>query len=115
MKKLSTTKESPLKEPSLTTMQSKPKLNTFPRKLNKPLLNTNQLKGPGKEFNIYPLKLKLSTTQNEKSMLPDKEENTFKLAMLTQEKLSQGDTKLKHMLLEDLTMSAEEVEFKEEQ
>ena len=115
-KRSSTAKEFQLKGPSQTTMQLKPKLNTSPRKLNRLLLNTNPSKGLGKEFNISLLKLKLSTTQNEKNMLPDKEENTFKLAMLTRTKLSQGETiELKHMLLEeDLITSAEEVEREED-
>lgn len=78
MKKLFILKESQLKELSLIIMLLKPKSNTFQRKLKRPLLNMSQLKEPGKEFNIYQLKLKLSTTLREKNMLLDTEELSIK-------------------------------------
>lgn len=87
------------------------------------MLNTNQLKKSGKEFNISPLRLKSFTTQNEKSMLLDKEDNISKLAMSMEDKFPQDkflqditpqqliQSKL-HMLLEQLqTMSVEEAEL----
>jgi hypothetical protein len=46
-------------------MPLKLKLNTFQRKLKKLLLNTNQSKESGKEFNIFQYKLKSFITQKE--------------------------------------------------
>jgi hypothetical protein len=71
-KKLPELKESPSKEPSLTTTLLKPKSNTFPRKLKKLSLNTNQLKESGNEFNTCQSKLKSSTTLKETTTLLDK-------------------------------------------
>ena len=70
-KKLPSMIESQLKELSLTIMLSKLKSNIFLKKLKKLLLNMNQLKGLGKEFNIYLLKLRLFTILNVKDMLLD--------------------------------------------
>lgn len=88
MKRWCTTKGFQLKERLLTTMLLKPKLNTFPRKLNKLSSNTSPSKEPGKEFSIFLLKLKLFTIQKGKNMLPDKVENTFKLDTSTKTKLT---------------------------
>lgn len=65
MKKSPELKEFQSKEPSLIIMPLKLKLNIFQRKLKRPSLNTNQSKEFSKEFNIYQLKPKLSTTQKE--------------------------------------------------
>lgn len=50
----------------------------------------NQLREHGKEFNIYPLKLKLFTTQSDKNKLSVKEEDILKQIKLifTQQELS---------------------------
>ena len=69
MKRLFTLKEFPSKKPSPIIMLSKPKSSTFQKKSKKPSLSMNQSKELGREFNIYPLKLKLSTTQREKNTL----------------------------------------------
>lgn len=50
-------------------MLLKLKFNIFQKKLKRPLFNINLFKKHGKEFNIYPLKPKLSTTLKEKDML----------------------------------------------
>ena len=82
----------------------------------------NQWNEPGNEFNISPLKLKLSTTQKGKNTLLDKEESTFKLAMSRRaqflgvtslEESQVGTTKLPPTTQEDHTTSAEEVEFED--
>ena len=64
-KKFIELKEFHSKEPSLIIMQLKLKSNIFQKKLNRLLLNMNQSKKLGKEFNIYQSKLKLFTTQKE--------------------------------------------------
>lgn len=73
-KSLNTTKSLEMKEFQLKKslpiiMLSKLKLNTFLKKLKKLLLNMNQLKKFGKEFNIFQLKLKLFTILKEITML----------------------------------------------
>lgn len=78
MKKLQELKEFQSKELSLTIMQFKLKLNIFLNKLKRLLSNMNQLRGHGKEFNIYPLKPKLFTTQRDKNKLSVKEEDILK-------------------------------------
>lgn len=50
-------------------MLLKLRFNIFQKKLKRPLFNINLFKKHGKEFNIYPLKPKLSTTLKEKDML----------------------------------------------
>lgn len=77
MKKSPELKEFQSKEPSLITMPSRPKSNTFQRKSKRPSLNTSQSKESGKEFNIFQLKLKSSTTQKETITLLAKD-NTSK-------------------------------------
>lgn len=74
-------KEFQLKELSLTIMQFKLKSNISQKKSNKPSLNTNQSKEFGKEFNIFQLKLKLSTILKE-TITSRAQVNTFKLDML---------------------------------
>ena len=103
--KLFIMKEFQLKELSQIIMLLKLKLNIFQRKFKKLLLNMNQLKRPGKEFNIFQLKLKLFTIQKEKNMLLDKEDNTFKLDML-RDQLSKylQLIKLHQFLLKHLTL-----------
>ena len=65
MKKSPELKEFQSKEPSLTIMPLKLKSNIFQKKSKRLSLNTNQSKEFGKEFNIYQLKPKSSTTQKE--------------------------------------------------
>lgn len=84
MMRLFIMKEFQLKELSQITMLLKLKLNIFQSKFKKLLLNINQFKKHGKEFNIFQLKLKLFTTQKEKSMSKDKD-NIFRLVMLKEE------------------------------
>lgn len=72
-------KESQLREQSLIIMLLKLKSNTFQRKSNKLLSNMNQLREPGKEFNIYQLRLKLFTIQREKNT-SQAQADTFKPA-----------------------------------
>lgn len=99
MKKLPELKEFLLKEQSLIIMQLKLKLNTFLNKLNKLLLNMNQLKELGKESNIFQLKLKLFTTQNETTTL------------LNKEKLFKVDIQLLQLIKLELHMSQLKVEL----
>jgi|LakMenE01Jun11ns_1017448.scaffolds.fasta_scaffold6843118_1 hypothetical protein len=69
-------KEFQSKELLLIIMQSKLKFNIFQKKLKKQLSSTNQLKGLGKEYNIYQLRHKLFIILKEKSMLLVKVANT---------------------------------------
>jgi len=62
-------------------MPLKLKLNTFQRKSKKQSLNTNQSKESGKEFNIYQLKLKLFTTQNETTTSHNQEKSSKEVTL----------------------------------
>ena len=93
--------ESQFKGPLPIIMLLKPKFNIFLKKSKKLLLNMNQLKELGKEFNISQLKPKLFTTQKEKNMLLEvmlTQEVLFLVAILP---IPQEDTQLedKHMFL----------------
>ena len=68
MNKLFIQSESQFKELLQTTMPLKLKFNIFLNKFKRLLLNMNQSKEHGKEFNIYQLRLKLFTIQKEKNM-----------------------------------------------
>jgi hypothetical protein len=69
-------KEYPSREPSLTTMQLRLKLNTSEEKLKRPSWFKNQLREFTKEFNTSLLKLKLFTIPREITtfLLPQKPE-----------------------------------------
>lgn len=100
--KFITLKESLLRELLLIIMLLRLKFNTFQKKLKKLLLNTSQLRGPGKEFNIYQLRLKLFTIQKEKNML-QLQVDIFKVDILDQ-LLSTHTQSLLLLLLSILTL-----------
>ena len=81
MRRLFIIKEFLSRGPLPITMPLKHKSNISPKKSKKLLLNTNQLKELGKEFNISQLKPRSSIILNAICMLQGKEEDIFNLAM----------------------------------
>lgn len=98
-KKLSGTKESPLKEPSLTTTLLKLKSSTLGEKLRRLSWLRRQLRKSMKEFNISQFKLKLFTILRGKTMSQPRLKSELSMSN-TKDRVNKGNNnKSRHQLL----------------